>query len=226
MTPLLLLLAILPGLLISWYIYRMDRHEREHRVHLIACFGLGMLLTIPATRLESWSNLLGITYPSSLELRLIVSILVVAVWEEAGKFLVLIAYPFSRPFFNEPIDGIVYAVMIGMGFATLENIFYASQFGLGTTIIRAFTAVPAHALFSVIIGYFAGLAWLHPERKARLLLQGLGIAVAFHAVYDFLVLQRYYDWLMILAVSGLWISIFFAQDLIRRHQDNSPFKPE
>ena len=75
MTPLLLLLAILPGLLISWYIYRMDRHEREHRVHLIACFGLGMLLTIPATRLESWSNLLGITYPSSLELRLIVSIL-------------------------------------------------------------------------------------------------------------------------------------------------------
>jgi len=183
-----------------------------------------MLLTLPATRLESWTLLLGIEYPTSIELRLIVSILVVAIGEEFAKFLVLVAYPLSRPFFNEPIDGIVYAVMIGMGFATLENIFYATQFGLGTTIVRAFTAVPAHALFSVVLGYFAGLAWLHPERKARLLFQGLALAIAFHAVYDFLVLQRYYDWLVILAVSGLWISIFFAQDLIRRHQDSSPFK--
>ncbi len=224
MDPLLLILAILPGLLISWYIYRMDRHEREHRIHLIACFILGMLLTLPATRLESWSALLGINYPSSMELKLIASIMVVAIGEELGKALVLVLYPLHRPFFNEPIDGIVYAVMIGMGFATLENIFYATQFGLGTTILRAFTAVPAHALFSVIIGYFAGLAWLHPERQARLLTQGLLIAIAFHAVYDFLVLQQYYDWLVILAVAGLWISIFFAQDLIRRHQDNSPFK--
>ncbi len=222
--PLLLFLAIAPGLLISWYIYRMDRFEREHRLHLISCFALGMLLTLPATRLESWSDLLGITYPASIQLRLIVSILIVAIWEELSKFVILVAYPFSRPFFNEPIDGIVYAVMIGMGFATLENIFYVTQFGLGTAILRAFTAVPAHALFSVILGYFTGLAWLHPERKWRLLLQGLLIAVAFHAVYDFLILQRYYDWLVILAVAGLWISIFFAQDLIRRHQDSSPFK--
>ncbi len=224
MDPLLLLLAVLPGLLISWYIYRMDRFEREHRLHLIICFVLGMLLTLPATRLESWTTLLGIAYPTSIELKLITSILVVAIGEETAKFLVLVAYPLGRPFFNEPIDGIVYAVMIGMGFATLENVFYATQFGLGTTILRAFTAVPAHALFSVILGYFAGLAWLRPERKWRLLVQGLLIAVAFHAAYDFLVLQRYYDWLVILAVAGLWISIFFAQDLIRRHQDSSPFK--
>lgn len=224
MDPVLLFLAIIPGLLISWYIYRMDRHEREHRVHLITCFILGMALTLPATRLESWTLLLGFEYPSSMGLRLIVSILIVAVGEEFGKFLILVAYPLPRPFFNEPIDGIVYAVMIGMGFATLENVFYVTQFGLGTAIVRSFTAVPAHALFSVIIGYFAGLAWLHPDRKWKLLFQGLGIAVALHAVYDFLVLQRYYDWLMIFAVAGLWISIFFAQDLIRRHQDSSPFK--
>lgn len=224
MNPLLLVLALLPGLLISWYIYRMDRFEREHRLHLITCFMLGMALTLPATRLESWYSLFGIPAQASIELRLVISILAVAVWEELSKFLVLVLYPFSRPFFNEPIDGIVYAVMIGMGFATLENIFYVTQFGLGTAILRAFTAVPAHALFSVIMGYFAGLAWLHPERKWRLLLQGLFFAIAFHAVYNFLVLQLYYDWLVILAVAGLWISIFFAQDLIRRHQDSSPFK--
>ncbi len=224
MDPLLLILAILPGLLITWYIYRMDRYEREHRLHLIICFLMGMALTWPAAYLDSDAVLLGIRHSSSVELKLIVSILTVAIGEEAGKFLVLIAYPLWRPFFNEPIDGIVYAVMIGMGFATLENIHYASHFGLGTTLLRAFTAVPAHALFSVIIGYFAGLAWLKPQRCWPLLFQGLGIAILVHAVYDFLVLQRYYDWLIILAVAGLWISIYFAQDLIRRHQDSSPFR--
>ena len=152
MDPLLLLLAILPGIVISWYIIRMDRHEQEHRGPLTLCFLLGMALTYPSMHLERWMVMLGMSYPSSIELKLIVSILLIAIGEELGKFLALVLYPFPRPFFNEPIDGVVYAVMIGMGFATLENIFYASAFGLGTTILRAFTAVPAHALFSVIIG--------------------------------------------------------------------------
>lgn len=224
MDPLLLLLAILPGIVISWYIIRMDRHEQEHRGPLTLCFLLGMALTYPSMHLERWMVMLGMSYPSSIELKLIVSILLIAIGEELGKFLALVLYPFPRPFFNEPIDGVVYAVMIGMGFATLENIFYASAFGLGTTILRAFTAVPAHALFSVIIGYYAGLAWLHPERKWRLLLQGLLWAVVFHGLYDFLILQRYYDWLVILAVTGVWLSIFFAQDLIQRQGESSPFK--
>ena len=54
-------------------------------------------------------------------------------------------------------DGIVYAVMIGMGFATLENIIYASRFGLETTLFRAFTAVPAHGVFAAIMGYYIGV---------------------------------------------------------------------
>jgi RsiW-degrading membrane proteinase PrsW (M82 family) len=221
MDPVLLLLAIVPGLLISWYMYRMDRLEREHRLHLMACFIGGMLLTLPAEGVDQWLRGLGLSYPAALTMY----IPAIAVNEELLKFLLLTIYPLSRPhIFDEPIDGIVYSIMIGMGFATMENIFYATEFGLGTTIVRAFTAVPAHALFAVIMGYYAGLTWLHPERKYRLLLYGLLLAVIFHGVYDFLVLQAYYDWLVILAVSGLWVSMYFAHDLIVRHQQNSPFK--
>lgn len=221
MDPVLLILAIIPGLLISWYIYRMDRLEREHRLHLMACFVSGMLLTLPADGIEQWLRATGMTFPAAL----IVYIPAIAVAEELLKFLLLVLYPLSRKhIFDEPIDGIVYAIMIGMGFATMENIAYASTFGLGTTIVRAFTAVPAHALFAVLMGYYAGLSWLHPERRKKHLWHGLLLAVIFHGVYDFLVLQAYYDWLVILAVAGLWISIYFARDLIIRHQENSPFK--
>jgi RsiW-degrading membrane proteinase PrsW (M82 family) len=60
--------------------------------------------------------------------------------------------------FNEPFDGIVYAVIVSMGFATIENIIYVFQYGFATGILRLFTAVPAHAAFGILMGYFLGKA--------------------------------------------------------------------
>ena len=48
MTPLLFLLAALPGVLISWYIYRADKFEQEPRLPIVLCFMLGALATWPA----------------------------------------------------------------------------------------------------------------------------------------------------------------------------------
>ena len=48
---------------------------------------------------------------------------VVGLGEELLKYLVVILYAFRKPSFNEPFDGIVYAVMVSLGFAALENIF-------------------------------------------------------------------------------------------------------
>ena len=63
--------------------------------------------------------------------------------------------------FNEPMDGIVYGVVVSLGFATLENFYYvyllADYFettSLALAVSRAFSAVPAHAVFGVFMGYF------------------------------------------------------------------------
>ena len=63
--------------------------------------------------------------------------------------------------FNEPIDGIVYGVCASLGFATLENIYYvyllADYFetsSMSLALLRAFSAVPAHAVFGLFMGYF------------------------------------------------------------------------
>ena len=63
--------------------------------------------------------------------------------------------------FNEPIDGIVYGVTASLGFATLENFYYvyllADYFqtsSMSLAIVRSFSAVPAHAVFGVFMGYF------------------------------------------------------------------------
>lgn len=225
---LLILLALFPGLLICWYIYHLDKYEKESRLNLAITFILGLLVTYPVMRLESWASHAGWDDPSHLGVTLVSSFIVVALTEEAAKFLLLLAYPYPRKFFNEPMDGIVYAVMISMGFATLENILYAGKFGFGTTILRAFTAVPAHASFAIIMGYFVGQSKFAAAGRAsrRLLALGLAVPVGIHGVYDFFILQEAYEELMVLALIILGASIYLARQLIIDQQERSPFRDE
>jgi protease PrsW len=109
----------------------------------------------------------------------------VALPEEIWKFLMLLWYAYRKKEFDEPFDGIVYAVMVGMGFATVENISYVSQYGLMTGIMRMFLAVPAHASFAIIMGYFMGKARFSAKKEHYLLFFGVFWAIVFHGSYDF-----------------------------------------
>lgn len=225
MDPLLILLAALPGLLICVYIYRTDKYEHESQWHVLLAFGLGVAATYPIIRLEEWINFRFVRSYHHVGNLLLFSFLTVALLEEIIKFSMLRLFLYPRRFFNEPIDGIVYSVIVAMGFATTENILYALEYGLGTTILRAFTAVPAHAVFAVIMGFYAGNAKFHaPQSQRRRLLLGLGFAVLAHGVYDVLVFQRIYQGLIILVVVFIWLALYFERELIRRQQEESPFR--
>lgn len=224
MSIFLIFLAILPGLLICFLLFKLDKFEKEPILHLSICFALGILCCFPAMKLEMWGDQLGYDENQGIGTLLVFSYIVVALSEELVKYLVLVFYPFQRKFFNEPLDGIIYAVMIGMGFATLENILYADRFGLQTIIVRAFTAVPAHAVFAIIMGYYVGLAKFDLKNRKKYLAFGLLIPVLIHGTYDVFILQEYYEWLMVLATLTLSISTFFAYRVIRLHQQSSPFK--
>ena len=219
-----MVLAILPGLLICFLLFKLDKFEKEPILHLSICFVLGVLCCFPAMKLEMWGDQLGYDENQGIGTLLVFSYIVVALSEELVKYLALVFYPFQRKFFNEPLDGIVYAVMIGMGFATLENILYADRFGLQTIIVRAFTAVPAHAVFAIIMGYYVGLAKFDLKNRKKYLALGLLIPVLIHGTYDVFILQGYYEWLMVLATVTLTISAYFAYRVIRIHQQSSPFK--
>ncbi|MCB0587906.1 MAG: PrsW family intramembrane metalloprotease [Phaeodactylibacter sp.] len=219
-------LAIVPGMAICWYIYRMDKYEKESRLQLAVTFALGMAITYPVLKIEAWASHSGWAGSSTLGATFVSSFIVVALTEELAKYLAIMGYPYSRPFFNEPMDGIVYAVMISMGFATLENVLYAGRFGFQTTLLRAFTAVPAHACFAIIMGYFVGRSKfaLSTASKSRLLALGLAVPIGVHGVYDFFILQEYYEELVLLALLILGASVYIATRLIKEQQENSPFK--
>ncbi len=219
-------LALLPAGLLCWYIYRLDKYEKEDFFPLAVHFTLGVLVAFVAYFIEREADEWGLNNPGNFLASLFFAFIVVAAVEELAKFLPLAIYTFTTRFFDEPIDGIVYGVFIAMGFASFENVMYAWQHEIDTTLLRAFTAVPAHAAFGVIQGYYAGMGRFGGyTRKYLRLSKGLLIAFFIHGIYDFFLLYEWYNWLMLLALVVLGLSLYYARRLVALQQQRSPFKP-
>jgi len=179
-------LAIAPGLAICLFIFHRDAYNREPKLNLIISFFFGVLSIIPAFFIEkAFVNNFG----NGLVDQAVKAFFIVALTEELCKFATLRFYSYRQKSFDEPFDGIVYGVMVSMGFATLENILYVTnsvQQGQGyqVALLRMFLAVPAHATFGVLMGYHVGRAKFETNRTAALTLLGLFWAVFFHGAYD------------------------------------------
>jgi protease PrsW len=190
----LLALALAPGIAIMWFIYSKDRFDREPLKALVKSFFLGILAILPAVLLQlAGTAILKALMPSSgWTYNIIFAFVVVALTEEISKFAMLRIYAFPRIFFNEPFDGIVYGVMVAMGFATVENIGYVMTNGIGTAFARMFLSVPAHATFGVLMGYYVGLAKFTNNASSKFfMLRGLLLAILFHGLFDlFLFVQN------------------------------------
>lgn len=177
----LLALALAPGIAIIIFIIAKDRYNKEPFKNLFYSFLLGVLSTIPAIILQLVLKG-GLEYyflSSSLLYYALFAFGAVGFSEEFSKFIMLRLYAYRLKAFDEPLDGIVYGVMISMGFATLENINYVMSYGFGTAIVRMFLSVPAHGCFGVIMGYYVGLAKFDKARAGRQMRIGILLAVFF-----------------------------------------------
>ena len=111
--------------------------------------------------------------------------LMAAVPEELMKWTVVFFYCAKKSEFDEPMDGFVYGATASLGFAALENILYVADGGLGVALLRAFTAVPAHAVFGAVMGYFIARAiFMDPTRRRWNLLLSLAVPTFLHGIYN------------------------------------------
>ena len=224
MNYLLFALAILPGMLICFAMYRIDKYDREPLSVIVASFLLGIASCLPAYFIESTARKvdLGVaasvagqaTMTSSLLETAILAFLVVALTEEGCKYLFLRFYCYNHKAFNEPLDGIIYSVAVSMGFATWENVVYGMENDTTTLVLRMVTAVPAHAAFAIIMGYHLGLAKFETQGIDRRL-AGLAAAILAHGLYDFLLFQTVSPLARLLAFVVLAVCVFQAWGLLR-----------
>ena len=184
-----LLITILPSLAILFYFIYSDKFKEPRKI-IIITFLLGVLITIPAGYLnhyvmESFEN------NSKVNNALIGGFFAGGLVEESLKFLVFYFYVLKEKAFNEPMDAIVYGVVVSLGFATLENYDYVFRIAeeyevspLDMAITRAYTAVPMHALCGVIMGFYFGMyAFVSGGKNLSL---ALIVPYIFHGTYNFL----------------------------------------
>ena len=183
--------ALLPVVLLLFFIYRKDRLNPEPLGKLLLTFFVGCLSVIPAGLMESVLIHLA---PSARQMPvlngLIDGYLVAGLSEELCKLLLLLWVIWKSPQFDEYFDGIVYAAFLSLGFACVENISYVmgGDDPMGTALMRGVLAVPAHFLFAVTMGYYVSLAKFDPAGRRGHLWKALLYPVLLHGTYDALLM--------------------------------------
>ena len=222
---LLLALACAPGVFITGYIWFKDRYEKEPAILLwksffygVASILLTLLISVPL------SKVIPVT-ESELTQQAIHAFLVVALVEELSKYLLLHWALFHNQHFNEPFDGIIYSVMVGMGFATAENIAYVVTGGYEVAVIRMFTAVPAHAVFAVLMGFYLGKARFGNSPLVSGLL-ALAVPALLHGAYDYFLFINFLPGLWMGGALSLLLGIYLSWRAIASHQQASPFRSD
>ena len=222
----LLFLATVPVLVVIIYIYIKDKFDKEPKKLLFFNFLFGATISVLVSTILYYLYDLLLPHPNAMKVfhQFLKAFFMVALVEEFSKYLIVRFYAQPKKEFNEPLDGIIYAVMVSMGFAFVENLLYVFKGGVNVALSRAFTAIPAHAVFAILMGYFMGIAKFS-KHKTKWNLIGLSLAILFHGSYDFFLFINFIPGITIGALISLLVGVFLAKKAIIRLQNISNFKP-
>jgi protease PrsW len=237
------LMAGIPALLWLGVFYLMDRHEPEPKQLVLGVSVLGALIAAPlAAFIQTFAVPSAPLQQHGLDTlavdRILYAVLVAGLAQEMCKYAVVRYTVYMSREFDEPMDGIVYMMACGTGFAVWINYHRLSGQGhqvyLSTGAAQAVVTTLAHASFAGVLGYVMGRAKFSrrsaPVRGALLLLGLLGAAALngqFHVVEAWvqrsgMAIHRWrgVGYAAVCASAIFAVTWFAAQRLLRR----SPFK--
>jgi RsiW-degrading membrane proteinase PrsW (M82 family) len=206
-------LAFAPVLIILTYIYIRDKFNREPFWLLFLSVLGGMFSVIPVLIVGYVTELFAPLF-QGIQLAFYHAFIQAGFVEELFKLLVVLILVWRSRHFDERFDGIVYAVFVSMGFALVENIMYVFGGGLVTGLVRIITAVPAHAIFGIAMGYYLGMAKFNPWKRSTYMALAFIIPWLMHGFYDFVIMAGY-EWLLIVFIVYLILMYIYGFRRIR-----------
>ena len=223
--------AVVPAIVLIVYIMIRDKYEREPIRKILLTFFAGML-AIPLDLLII--GILGLDelpylFDGDILQQIGTAFFSAAIPEEISKFIILFLLVWWSKDFNERMDGIVYAVCVSMGFATVENVMYVFE-DPSCAWGRALFAVPGHFLFAVLMGFFLSLAKFTVKHKFRNWTMTLLAPILAHGIYDAILMVSDVaseGWSLLLTIV-FYVFIFLLWRLglkkISQHVESSPFR--
>ena len=204
----LLFAALLPAVVLLTYIRFKDREHPEPPRWIAKGFLYGVISASLSTLISSplgWLGFYSAGEACSVGEAVRTAFFGAAIPEEAAKLFMLWLLLRKNPYFDEKIDGVVYATCVGMGFASIENVMYlASSYGawLQVGLMRALISVPGHFMFAVAMGYWYSLGyWGHSKRDMAL---AFIVPMLLHGVFDAILMMSG------VVTSGIATLLFFA----------------
>ena len=163
---LLILPAVLPVFFWAAYHYHHDRHLPEPAWTLALAFCLGVLAVGVAKLLYLGLEPIGLRYDalalaeSNRRVLFAYALLVIGPLEELAKLLPFLVVILRLRAFDEPVDGIIYASFIGLGYAAAENFLYLDHLSPFEAAARGFASPVVHILFASIWAHWITSDWL------------------------------------------------------------------
>ena len=195
--PLYIFFGVIPSTIWLLFFLREDAHPESNRM-ILKVFGYGIIAAFLAVLFEY----MFLVFVPELSLPPMIFGLLnifigVALIEEILKYLVVKEGVLSDPELDEPLDVMLYMVIVGLGFAALENIFYLFSLGqpfiiintLSLVLFRFLGATFLHALCSGTIGFFLALSFFETKHKFKLITVGILMAVLLHGLYNFYIME-------------------------------------
>jgi RsiW-degrading membrane proteinase PrsW (M82 family) len=160
-------IAAAAWLAILWLPSRPFPEKRGFKT-LLPFFAAGMLSVFPALLLYRVLGALEVTLPDTWGTSLFYEVGFVGPFEEFSKFLVFFLVSRRMKSIHEPVDGLVQAGAVGLGFAIVENFKYGLYGGTGLLVERSFITPTGHVVFAMLWGFgYVALTFGAGKRRLR-----------------------------------------------------------
>lgn len=204
--------VILPVLFWAGFHYYKDRHLPEPLSRLALAFLLGICSFYIAGAMYWALGLVGLRFDAFLLAEtdfaafFAYAILAIGGIEELAKMIPFLLFVIRFKDFNEPIDGIIYASFIALGFAALENVQYLHGATGPEAWARGLAAPIVHIMFASVWGYYIGRAVLCRRRVAGTIVFAFAGTAVLHGLYDVVAIALPASALPLAAmlIGGIW----------------------
>lgn len=192
-----LLFGLAPSIIWLLFFLRKDSHPESNSM-VLKVFFYGMLAALPAVFIEvGFAEQIGQLPLPRIILSILYVFIGIALVEEGLKYIVAKKTAIRDPECDEPVDVVLYMIIVALGFAALENLFILFpliepfQFWetFFTSAFRFAGATFLHALCAGLIGYFLALSFFESKKRLRLKATGITLAVLLHGLYDFSIIE-------------------------------------
>ena len=228
------ILALIPAFFWFFIFLREDRFDPEPKKLIIKLFLLGALSgilaavlelvisdLIPTTLGEIIANFFEDPVPGVLSigmlLIIIFSVFVFAALEEIIKIGVVRKFVYHHVHFRQVVDGAIFGVSVGLGFATLENLGYFIEVSISGGLaelfvlffLRFFASTLLHAVTTGLAGYYLAKSKFTGNKKY--FWQGLVAAVLIHTAFNVFVFGEALGFVLVIIFMIIMATFFIRR---------------